>query len=290
MNYIKSSIKKVIPEKLIQKITTYKKSYSSEMNALNGIPSASSVDSSSLQCSNKINLKAILVNEKIGKAWEDCKEQLNALAIPDLTGGINLGDRKAIFFLICFFQPKSVLEVGTHIGASTLNIAVALQHLFKNKKIKPSLRTIDVRDVNSPQDKPWLTFESPCSPKEMLHKLDLNQMVDFVHQDSLDYLRSTKHTYDFIFLDGDHSAKTVYQEIPLALERLNPNGVILLHDYFPNGKTHWGGRSVYGSYLAVKRHIEEGAPIAALPIGELPWKTKHNSYKTSLTLLTKKLD
>jgi hypothetical protein len=30
----------------------------------------------------------------------------------------------------------------------------------------------------------------------------------------------------------DHSSKAVYKEIALALNKLNPNGVILVHDYF----------------------------------------------------------
>jgi len=64
-------------------------------------------------------------------------------------------------------------------------------------------------------------------------------MVDIRHHPSLDYLAGCAQTFDFIFLDGDHAARTVYQEVPAALRLLNSGGVILLHDYFPNLRPLW---------------------------------------------------
>jgi predicted O-methyltransferase YrrM len=94
--------------------------------------------------------------------------------------------------------------------------------------------------------------------------------------------------FDFIFLDGDHSAKTVYREIGHALKLLNKNGTILLHDYFPNLKPLWSnGNVLFGPYMAVHRLIQEGLSINAIPLGLLPWSTKMNSNRTSLALLSK---
>ena len=38
----------------------------------------------------------------------------------DDEGGVNPGDRRAIYSLIHYLKPISVLEIGTHIGASTV--------------------------------------------------------------------------------------------------------------------------------------------------------------------------
>ena len=207
----------------------------------------------------------------------------------NFTGGVNPGDRKAIFFLIRYFKPKAVLEIGTHIGASTINIASAVYYNQLELKIKPTFKTIDIKDVNSINEKPWLQYGMNKSPIEMIENFKFESFVEFITDTSINYFEKTKETYDFIFLDGDHSAETVYQEIPMALSKLNRGGIILLHDYFPNAEPLWSNEPLIdGPYLATERHIIEGAEIVILPLGSLPWPTKLNSNVTSLAVLLKK--
>ncbi|HVZ97056.1 MAG TPA: class I SAM-dependent methyltransferase, partial [Chitinophagaceae bacterium] len=111
----------------------------------------------------------------------------------------------------------------------------------------------------------------------------------FVISDSVAYLSGCKEKYDLIFLDGNHSAVSVYNEVPLALKLLNPNGVILLHDYFPKMKPLWSdGVVIPGPYLAIKRFTGEKVNFSVLEFGELPWPTKLESNFTSLALLLRK--
>jgi hypothetical protein len=78
----------------------------------------------------------------------------------------------------------------------------------------------------------------------------------------------------------------VYREIPAALELLRPNGLILLHDYFPALRPLWSDRVVIpGPYLATARLMREGAKFRVLPLKALPWPTKFGSNVTSLALL-----
>ena len=125
------------------------------------------------------------------------------------------------------------------------------------------------------------------SPAKIIKELNFSH-VDFVKDISTNYLKKTSNTFDFIFLDGDHIPSTVYQEIPLALDKLNKGGIILIHDYFPNGKPLWPNNYVVeGPYLATKRLISE-IDIDILPLGSLPWKTKLESNITSLALCCKR--
>jgi len=84
-----------------------------------------------------------------------------------------------------------------------------------------------------------------------------------------------------------YNVKTrVYREIPVALRLLNPGGVILLHDYFPDVKPLWSnGVVIRGPFAATERLKAEGARIEVLPLSELPWPTKLGSSVTSLALL-----
>jgi predicted O-methyltransferase YrrM len=230
----------------------------------------------------ELSLADIWASKKIAKDWSKVEQTLEDLGIPDETGGVNPGDRRAIYYLMRHFKPKRVLETGTHIGASTIYTAAALEP-------DASMTTVDILDVNSEQKKNWLKYKTERSPAAMVRSLGLDNKVEFIVGKSLDYLPSAG-MFDFIFLDGDHSAPTVHNEIPLALEHLNPGGAILLHDYFPNNEPIWKThpqKMIRGPYLAVEQLRSEGLRIRALPLGELPWPTTLNSSLTSLAILVR---
>jgi hypothetical protein len=180
-----------------------------------------------------------------------------------------------------------VLEVGTHVGASTASIASALRRLATTELPAPyHLTTVDITDVNHPVEKPWQRFGSSCSPAALIEQLGCRDHVTFVAQPSLSFLAQPGDGYDLIFLDGDHAARTVYREIPAALRRLRRGGYLILHDYFPQLRPLWSNGMVSpGPYLAVRRLRAEGVPIRVLPLGRLPWPTKLGSYMTSLAIL-----
>jgi len=124
-----------------------------------------------------------------------------------------------------------VLEIGTHIGAYTVQIARALS-LYGDESYKCS---VDISDVNSTSAKPWLANNASHSPREEVNLAGVGENVEFFYSPSLNFfykLQTTNRKFGLIFLDVDHSSKAVYKEIALALNKLNPNGVILVHDYF----------------------------------------------------------
>jgi len=229
--------------------------------------------------------KIIFNSGYIIKDWKIEEDRIESLELPDFTGGINKGDQRAIYYLVKYLKPNSILEIGTHIGCSTIHFALAMKDFGNLKK----LVTVDIKDVNDNNEKPWNNFDSKFSPKQLIDKINADEYVSFHVENSYNYLQNCNEKYDFIFLDGDHSVKTVYQEIPLALELLNPEGIILLHDYFPNNKPLWSNNIVIpGPYLATQKLIEENPDLLILPIGILPWKTKFSSNITSLAMLTKR--
>ncbi|NJL28947.1 MAG: hypothetical protein HC897_14180 [Thermoanaerobaculia bacterium] len=90
-----------------------------------------------------------LTDVDVEPAWRHAAARLEALAIPDDTGGINLGDRRAIFYLLSQLGSASILEIGTHVGASTTTIAAALATSRENGGKQARLVSVDIRDVNS---------------------------------------------------------------------------------------------------------------------------------------------
>lgn len=233
-----------------------------------------------------VSLEEVFESERTHALWDQSKRQLNRFEISKSTGGVNPGDRRAVYYLICHFQPANVLEIGTHIGASTIHIASGLFYSRIANNKEAHLTTLDIRDVNSTFEKPWLKYGASQSPHEMLKEMNYDDIVTFKTDKSLRFFDGIDQKFDFIFLDGDHTVSTVYQEIPLALKALRKDGVILLHDYFPDNEPLWADKpAIPGPYQAVNRLIKEGANMKVLPLGKLPWKTKLDSNITSLALL-----
>ena len=238
----------------------------------------------------EVKLTQYFHSETITNFWNSVKDSIDNLNLPDMTGGVNPGDQRAIFYLICALKPEKVLEIGTHIGCSTVHIALALKQLIQNEAndCNRKFLTVDIRDVNDRITKPWQEFNSSASPLELISQMNCQTFTQFKMSPSLDFLNESLEKFDFIFLDGLHDAYMVYQEIPVALTRLNSGGFILLHDYFPKEQALWEGQPpITGPYLAVKRLLEEGADFKVIPLGDLPWATKLGTNKTSLALVTK---
>jgi predicted O-methyltransferase YrrM len=233
------------------------------------------------------DLSGIFSSDAITKEWRKVEVQMALMDIPDGADSVNPGDRRAVYYLVRHLRPRSVLEIGTHLGASTVHIAAALRETQQDDaQAYHRVTTVDIKDVNDSATGPWRQYGSGCSPAEMARRLGLSAQISFVTRGSLEYLASCQERYDFIFLDGDHAPRAVYQELPAALSVLQGGGVILLHDYFPALKPLWSdGAVIEGPWLAVERLRSEGAKIKAMPLGELPWHTKLGSRRTSLALL-----
>jgi predicted O-methyltransferase YrrM len=235
--------------------------------------------------------------------WPAVAEEIGGFQITTSASGVNPGDRRALYYLSRALRPARVLEVGTHIGASTVHIAAALRANDSDRDAAKgtvsdagvpgrdagaTLTTVDIQDVNDLGTRPWIHCGSRHAPAEMIARMGVAAGVKFVTQPSLAYLAAPGERFDLIFLDGDHSAATVYRELPAALRRLRPGGLVLLHDYFPDGAPLWPGEAaIAGPGLGVDRLRREGAGLEVLPLGELPWPTKLGAKVTSLALVSR---
>jgi len=222
--------------------------------------------------------------------WDALAPRMAAMGIADESGGVNPGDRRAIFAIVRWLGTTSVLEIGTHIGASTAHIAAALLETSAElgRPGEFDFTTVDILDVNNDRNKPWVRFGSRHSPADLIRRLGCEASVQFVTCSSLEYLAGCTKRFNLVFLDGDHSAHTVYKEIPAALSLLEQEGHLLLHDYFPNLRPLWAGSPIArGPWLATERLRREGVAIRAIPLGALPWPTKRGTTVTSLALVTK---
>ena len=117
-------------------------------------------------------------------------------------------------FLMETIQPKNILEIGTAIGFSALLMA---QHA-PNAKITTIDRNPEMIDL----------------AQKNLGKYDHRSQIILKEGDAADILRELSGPFDVIFMD---SAKSKYIEfLPIALDLLSENGVILMDDIFQGGE------------------------------------------------------
>lgn len=227
-----------------------------------------------------------IFHAEVSPPWRAARVELITAGVGDLHGGVNPGDQRAIYELIRFLKPRAVLEFGTHVGASTSHIALALRQLMDEDPTTPrDLVTVDIIDVNDTTLRHWEKFNSPKSPKAIVDAVGAGHLVTFVVEPGLEFARKNTRKFDLIFLDGNHAAQAVYEEIPAALKMLAPDGVILLHDYFPDNKPLWpDARPIQGPVLAVQKLRSDGLDLEVIPLGALPWSTKKGTNVTSLAL------
>jgi predicted O-methyltransferase YrrM len=245
-----------------------------------------SFNSGNLRAADTLPLADIFGNKQIALAWEKDHGAIKILyGDEDNMGGVNPGDRRALYYLTMTLNPQNVLEVGTHIGASTLHIARALKRLNQNGK----MTSADIVDVNHPERGAWKQLGLPKSPREFARILECSDHIDFHTGACLDLMRTTRQRYDFIFLDGDHRARAVYQEVSAALSLLAAGGVILLHDYYPGAMPLYPDNAMIGGpFHALERIRRENPAIGVLPLGDLPWPTKQGKKVTSLALVARR--
>src|SRR5450432_2357639 len=70
-------------------------------------------DINNLRVKSDFSIEHLFESEEIGTMWSDSKKEIDIFSIPDGSGGVNPGDRRALCYLISKLKPSSVLEVGT---------------------------------------------------------------------------------------------------------------------------------------------------------------------------------
>ncbi|CAI3113480.1 O-methyltransferase [Acinetobacter calcoaceticus] len=112
--------------------------------------------------------------------------------------------------LIRMQQAKTILEIGTSTGYSTLWLAEAAQATHGQ------VITLEIDATRSAEAKRHVT------------ELELSEVVSFWVGDAADYLKEAQETYDFILLDAERNA---YENYWPDLKRLiKPKGGVLIID------------------------------------------------------------
>lgn len=197
--------------------------------------------------------------QELASQWQVAHSRLKKIGELGVFRAMSIGTRRMLFQAIRAMGATTVLDIGTYVGTSAANFAMA---------VGPggSVVSLDVVDANSP-DGFWKQDNRPHSPRELADKVG-GGTVEFITQGGAEYMRETDRTFDFICIDGGKGEDDTYEQIGLSLHCLNPNGIIFMDDFFFDGNAMPSGYYEEGHYRALTRHISEGVPLKFVPISK----------------------
>ena len=147
--------------------------------------------------------------------------------------------RDALYSCLVQLNPQFCLEIGTHIGATTEIFC----DYFDNFRKDGFLVTGDVKEyrkINNPRVKQVLVkshlpYEELKKNHDLLEEKDVNYSENSQYINDILFWQQLQKTckankFQFIFIDGDHTKKSVEKDFKLSLSLLAEDGYILLDD------------------------------------------------------------
>ncbi len=170
---------------------------------------------------------ALTIGELIGRIYETGLIEGEDDALHKVFPAAVTPDRGAYLADVCRqFRPAATVEVGIAWGLSTFWI---LQALLEQPRRQPVPHVV--------MD-PFQLFGYHRAALRALREIGLDSMVEFYEEASINVLEglaAKERSFDFAFIDGDHSYEAVMCDLWLLDPLLRPGGVIVFDDVWSEG-------------------------------------------------------
>jgi predicted O-methyltransferase YrrM len=187
-----------------------------------------------------------LFRRSLLRHYSRCGHDASTLIQHAVDGSIKLFDALALRSILIQTKPAKILEVGSFLGFSTRWILEATADW------KPSVTSLDprvrhrifnqLREHVEDFSKPHLdrlrcvdAYFSSSNEEMFLHDY-LNYTPTLPREEALQLLRSIEtvtspfDSFDFAFIDGDHSYQATVDNVSLAASMMPKGGTIVVHD------------------------------------------------------------
>ena len=203
----------------------------------------------------KIYRKSLLENKNFievtdfgagSRVFKSNKRQISKIA---KTAGISTKRAKLLFRVVNYFQPTTILEIGTSLGLATSALSLG------NKKSK------------------IITLEG-CSNTIEIAKSQLEnskfQNIEFINTRFEDYLKNqqqTTNSQQLIYFDGNHSKKATIEYFKLLLPTITNDTVWIFDDI------HWS-KDMEDAWEIIKKHPKVKVTIDTFQWGFVFFRTE----------------
>ncbi len=142
-------------------------------------------------------------------------------------------ETQTIATLVCHLQPKTIFEIGTYNGFTTMHFACNSPEDCKifTLDLPPDFELKDKRNYS--YDDLMVVELSKKNIAQRVYKQDsMSHKITELFGDSEIFDFSPYYgTIDLVFIDGNHSYRYVKSDTENAFKMLSPKGVIVWHDF-----------------------------------------------------------
>lgn len=156
---------------------------------------------------------------------------------------------KLLFRLVDYFKPKTILELGTHLGVGTQYLAAAAPPRAKIVTVEGCPSTSKFAQAHYPKD--WTT---------------VNFLVGDISS-TLPSVLEELQTIDFVFIDAHHTAQALQKCFSLLLPHLTARSVLVVDDI------RWS-EDMYDGWLKLTQHPAVTVSMDLLKFGILSFRTE----------------
>jgi hypothetical protein len=154
---------------------------------------------------------------------------------------------------------RSVCVFGVYFGRDIASLSWLLRQRGGNYRLVGVDLFADVPGTDWPEEKRGLTWQQAgfgpapdqATVAQSLQALGLNEKVELATDSAQHFLSEGDEKFDFIYLDVAHDYETTVECIKLALNRLNPGGVLAGDDFSNTGT--WGVARAVEEYFPQRR-------------------------------------
>lgn len=143
------------------------------------------------------------------------------------TAGITPKNAELLFRIVRYFQPKSILEIGTSLGLATSALSLGLESETNKAEVNKESKIITLEGCPNTMHQCQLQFQ----------KANFNtENIEFINTEFSSYLKSFDFrplTFDLIYFDGNHSQKATLEYFEVLLPTITNNSVWIFDDI------HW---------------------------------------------------
>ena len=183
-------------------------------------------------------------------------------------GNVTALELKCIASLVAAFQPKSIFEIGTFDGRTTLNMAA-------NSPLDCRLTTLDlpkakIYDTELRIKSGDMKFIDKDQSGTRFIGSPYEARITQIYADSATHnYQAMQNSFDFIFIDGSHSYEYVISDTENCRKLLrNGKGTLVWHDYgWPEVVKALNEYYRNDSWFAGLKNIE-GTTLAVLRVGQ----------------------
>lgn len=165
----------------------------------------------------------------------------NTRAINQIAKNAGISSKRAalLFRIVHYFQPKSVLEIGTSLGLATSALSLGLEAKTNRAKLNKNATIVTLEGCPN----------TLSIAKNQLQKFNFNN-VEYINTEFSTYL--TTHnlkptTYNLIYFDGNHSKKATLDYFELLLPTITNDSVWIFDDI------HWS-KDMEEAWEIIKNH------------------------------------